>query len=481
MTREAFFLLALLYLFWPGILPAQDPMRILTIGTIAIEGAEKTRHQVILNEMVLLLGDSISADQVEATLQRSEQNIYNLALFNEVTIESYELHGELHLIVKVTERWYLFGSPYLQVEERNSYDLVEALTALDFHRLVYGASVEWRNITGRNETLFFFGQLGFSQRLRLDLILPTLSRNRIGHRLGIGFRNQHEIIIGTENGRAQWRRVETEPLIRVWNGYIGARRRIGLYKTLYARLSYDHIRMSDSLYAFSLENQAPGTLTSADGLEYYPSLTVQFFEDQRDYRGFPLSGWKYQLLGRWSGMISGVSTTGFGKIGATWAHHLPIGQRFNFSYGTQHLFSIGDSIPFFAKSFLGISQSEFIGVSTNLRGYEPYAISTTYMGIFKTEWKYAIIPRQILHFEEIPYRRFQDLQIGLYLSMFADVAYLRDEAFNGVDQTMHRQLLSGYGVGLNVIGFYDMLLRVEYTRNHLNQGGLYFHTDLQNK
>lgn len=478
--RKALFLALILGSSLPYLL-AQKNSELLTIETIAIEGAHKTRHQVILNEVTFEVGDQLSQEELDAALLRSRNNIFNLGLFNEVAILPTRLREKIIILIRVVERWYFLGSPYIQVEERNSYDLINALLDLDFHRLVYGGSFQWKNVTGRNETITMFGQLGFSQRLRIDVLRPSLSRQKLDHRFGLGYQNQHEFIIGTEDGLAQWRRVDNEPIITLWKGYIGARRRFGIYRMLSTELRFEHYRFSDSLYSFSLENGPASTITTQNGREYFPSLIVQFYEDKRDYRSFPLSGWKYQLLGRFSGGPGGISTTSFGKVGVTWAHHLPISERFNFSYGTQHLLSMGDSIPFFSKSFLGISQSEFSGLSTNLRGYEPFAISSTYMGVVKSEWKYAIVPRQILHFSEIPYPRFRDVQIGLYLSAFMDVAYLRDDAFNRADQTFHDQLLTGYGLGLNLIGFYDMLLRVEYARNHLNQGGFYFHTDLQIK
>lgn len=462
-------------------LPAQPEDLFLRVETIAIHGAIKTRHQIILNELAFVKGDSLKETDVEALIERSRNNVFNLGLFTSVQVAPYVVEQSLTIVISVQERWYFLGTPYLQVEERNSYDLVYAITNLDFRRLVYGASIQWRNITGRNETLTLFGQLGFSQQIMLDIVRPTLSRKSLDHRFGLAYRNQHELIIGTEDGKAQWRRTASTPLTRQWKAYIGAKRRIGLYKTLYVELKYEHFRFSDSLYAFSLEGGPARTLTTLDGLEYFPSIQIQFFKDKRDYRGFPLSGWKYQILGRITGGPAFLATTGFGKIGGTWAHHLPVGRRFNFAYGTQHLLTVGSRLPFFSKSFLGISQSEFSGVSTTLRGYEAFAAGTTYMGVIKSEWKYALVPRQFLHFEQIPYPRFKDLQIGLYLSAFCDIAYLRDDSFNGADQSLTNQLLTGYGIGLNVIGFYDMLLRVEYARNHFNQGGIYLHTDLQIK
>lgn len=477
MWRSLLFLL----LAWPPLLhPAPSTGRVV-VGTVAIEGAQKTRHRVILNEMTVQQGDTLDEAAVESALARSRDNIFNLGLFNEVSIRSYPIDQTIHLIVKVVERWYVVGAPFLEVEERNSYDLVNAVLALDFHRLVYGGSVQWRNITGRNETLTVAGHLGFSQRLSVDFLWPALQFSRLNSRFGLRYNNQHEAIIGTEGGKAQWRRVENEPLQTSWEAYAGVRKRFDLYKTLYVELHYHYFHFSDSLYAFSLEGQPASTLTNTSGEERYPGLLVQFYEDRRDYRGYPLSGWKYQVMGRITGGPEQVASTSFGKVGLSWAHHVPVGRRWNFAYGSHHLWTIGRRIPFFAKSILGIDRSEFLGLSTNLRGYQPFAMASTYQGVVKSEWKYALFPRQILHIDQIPYPKFRDVQLGLYLTAFFDAAYLRDDSFSNADQSFQGQWLYSYGCGLNLIGFYDMLLRAEYAWNHLGQGGLYFHADLQIK
>ncbi|MCB0840459.1 MAG: hypothetical protein KDD99_27525, partial [Bacteroidetes bacterium] len=113
--------------------------------------------------------------------------------------------------------------------------------------------------------------------------------------------------------------------------------------------------------------------------------------------------------------------------------------------------------------------------STELRGYEKYALSGTFVNMNKAEIKFAIIPRQIVHLDYIPSPKFQDTPIGLYLSGFIDTGYILDRSFNNHDQFLRNTFLTGYGLGLHIIGFYDVLLRMEYSRNHLNQGGIYFH------
>ncbi|MEZ4777019.1 MAG: POTRA domain-containing protein [Bacteroidia bacterium] len=455
---------------------------LLKISGITVIGTQKTKDWVVLRELTFHIGDTLSARSLESKIERSEQNIYNLGLFNEVKIMPQPIGADIHIIITVKERWYLLGAPILGVEERNTYDLVQALGRRDFRRLVYGLSLSWRNVSGRNETLTFDGQLGFSKRIYVDFFRPALFRKaNIDGRIGLRYIDEKEIIIGTEAGNVQWRRVSQEPFQLSWEGLLGARKRFSLYQNLYAEISYQTFSFSDSLYQFQLNGGDARYITQNNGREFFPSLILTFSDDRRDIKSFPLKGYKYQLLFRYVGPKGNFASTSFYKIGATWAHHIPLGRRWNFAYGTHNMLAVGDSIPFFAKNFVGISRSEFAGVSTNLRGYEPYAIDGTFVNMNKAEVKFAVIPRQTLHFGDIPMQRFQDTAVGMYLTAFVDTGYILDESFNNQDQYLKGKFLTGYGVGLNIIGFYDILLRVEYSRNHLNQGGIYLNTTVQIK
>ena len=55
---------------------------------------------------------------------------------------------------------------------------------------------------------------------------------------------------------------------------------------------------------------------------------------------------------------------------------------------------------------------------------------------------------------------------------------IEDNTLSDFDTTFKGKNLLGYGIGLNIIGFYDMMVRVEYSRNHLGEGGIFFHSSL---
>lgn len=448
----------------------------LYVQTISVLGNRKTRNPVILRELTFQVGDSIPTDKLPELVIRNQQNLYNLGLFNTVIIHPEILQGNIYFILTVQERWYIFPVPRIKIEERNTYDLIDALTSFNFRRFAYGLSLNVRNMTGRNESLFIYGQLGFSKRLTIDYKQPALfPRQNIDMTAGFRFINEKEVIYGTERGLVQWGRVETEPFQRSHSSYFGLRKRFSVYSSIFGEINYNHYSFSDSLYTFQLKGEQARYVTNDLGKEYYPSIVGGYTYDRRDIKAFPLSGIKYQAFFRVTGGPESIATTRFAKIGATWAHHLPLSKHWNFAYGLHQVFTLGKQLPYYEKNFIGVKRREFPNISSNLRGYQPYAIDGSSVSMGKAELKYALIPRKIVHLPNIPFKRFQHMPLGVYLTAFGDFGYIADSSFNNQDPFLKNKLLTGYGLGLNLIGIYDFLLRVEYGRNHLGEGGIYLH------
>lgn len=447
----------------------------LHVQTINLLGNRKTKKSVVLNELTFREGDTLLQHRLEEVLERNRQNVYNLGLFNEVQVDHEELNGNLYIIIEVKERWYVFPRPHIRVEERNTYDLITAVAEGDFSRLAYGASVRWRNVGGYNETLRFYGQLGFSKRLYLDFLRPGLFGNgRVDFVTGLHHIHEKEIMYGTERAAVRWGRVESEPTQRSYNMYVGLRKRFSVYNSLYGELSYKHYRFSDSIYTFLLNGEQANFIPNDRPLEQYPSLILSYACDLRDVKAYPLKGYKYQVFGRLAG-VPGASSVQFAKLGFTWAHHLPLNERWNIAYGTHHIYTFGRDVPFFEKSTIGIRRREFPNISTTLRGYQPYAIDGSYVMMTKSELKFALLPRKIYHMDEIPFKRFQDFPLGIYLTSFFELGYVSDHTSSNQDRFLRDTWLRGYGAGINIIGIYDILLRIEYARNHLGDGGIFLH------
>jgi outer membrane protein assembly factor BamA len=454
----------------------QAPLKVPVVG-IRLIGNKVTRPWVIERELTFAVGDSLLLSDLYEVLKQNRRNVLNLNLFQTVEVLPVRLQNALAVQITVKERFPLGGQPIFAIEERNSYDIIGAFMTRNFRRLVYGGVGISRNLTGRGELIDLGIQWGFSRRLRVRFVRPNLfPRFNLDLRAGVAFTEQPEIMVGTVAGTVQWITLERETLQRSFEVHAGLNKRWKQYHSLYTEVNYHQYRLADSLYAFMLEGHPHRYLTTETGKEQYFGLKVVAQVDRRDWRSFPQEGYLLRGMARLAGGPG--ATTQFAKLGVSWAQHLPLGGRFNFAYGLQSIYTFGKQVPFFEKSQVGILRTEFAGISTELRGYEPYVIAGTFLNLAKAELKFAVLPYQNFYWEWIPIPGIRNLAFGCYLSAFVDLGYVEDESINNQDRFLKEKVLSGYGLGLNLIGIYDMLLRIEMARNHLGQPGIYLHGTL---
>lgn len=429
----------------------------LVIDSIRVQGVKKTKPLVVLRQMTIQMGDTIQTDALEEIREINSNNIYNLGLFNDVVIEEDIEAGHISYSISVKERWYIWPQPYAALEERT---FNEWWQDKDLDRLVYGMGLEWKNVSGWNDRLYFYAQNGYTRRATLIFNRPFLfAKAKIDGKFGLYWVNDKEIGYNTVNGVLQLARLEND---RIRNYFIGTAtfgKRFGARRQLQLNLSYLYYHLQDSIRDFN-----PNYLTNSGNVEHYPSVGLSYIEDQRDWHAFPLKGYKYSASLRMRG-LPGIGTSVFGKAAFSFSHHIPLSRRWNFAYGTQNFFLLGDRVPYFDKYF--------IGFGSFLRGYEYYVIDGSFVNLTKAEWKFALLPRKIIHAKWIPLRKFQDFPLGLYISAYADAGWVHDGTFNNQDNYLKDRMLLGYGMGLNLITIYDSLFRLEYSRNLLGLGGVY--------
>lgn len=447
-----------LLMFLPILLAAQ----MLTVADIHVFGTQKTKSFMVTRVMNFEVGDKLDKASLKETIRVNHDNIYNLAIFNKVEIKDSINGDSIYFDVTVKERWYLFPISYVAFEERTFGEWWEDK---DLDRMVYGLGAQWRNVTGRAEDFYFYGQLGYSRRFSIVYDRPfIIPKWKIDGGFSYRYVNRKEIGFGTEDGILQLARLTREQMQTSHSATASLKKRITPRKIFTLGFSYQWFRPHDSV-AFYNDRY----LTTTNSIERYPSIFLRYVDDQRDIQSFPLEGYKLQAGIRQSG-FGFAGTARFMKGNFRYAQFIPLGQsgRFNFSWGIQEHFLFGNEVPFFDKNFLGFDNF--------VRGYEKYVIDGSFMHINKAEMKFAIIPRHIIHVKQIPFRRFQDFPIGLYLTLFADAGIVIDETFSNSDQFLKDRLLTGAGAGVNFITIYDLLLRLEYSFNHLGEGNFFLST-----
>ena len=428
-----------------------------TVSSINVTGNKRTKEKVITRQLTFTLDDEIDLDQLDEIIEKNENNVYNTGLFNVVKLTGKIDGDQIAFTIDVKERWYIWPIPYVDLEERTFNEWWEDK---DLDRLVYGLGVEWQNFTGWNDRLLLYGQNGYSRRISVQLRRPFIFG---GPNTDALFTYRHvsnkEIGYATEDGILQLARLQDHRIRNSHTGSVMFTRRLSPRKQLQFSASYQYFRLHDSIQYFN-----PLYLTNGNRVEQYPILGFAFVNDQRDLFSFPLKGHKLSFSIRKQGLF-GWGTSDFAKFSASWSHHIPIGKRLNFAYGNQTFMLLGKQVPYYDKYF--------VGFGSFLRGYEYFVIDGSFVNLTKFEWKFAIIPRKIIHVPWIPFKKFQDFPLGVYISLYSDNGYVSDGTFNNLDRTLKNQHLFGYGVGLNVITIYDSLIRLEYSRNHLGFGGIF--------
>ena len=348
------------------------------------------------------------------------------------------------------------------VEERT---IVEWWKDKDADRLVLGMAFVVNNCRGRNESLWMNVQTGYSKKLELYYSIPfIIPKKRIGLNFGYSYINKKEIGYGTENGILQLLRVPGKPMQVSHEAEVEFTKQFNPRMGIETGLQFNWFQPLDTIEYYNRKFlSSPGRKT-----EYYPTATIYFYRDERDVRPYPLKGFRYTVRLEISG-FPGLSTTRFTKATISVAHHVPLSKRFNFAYSNRTWILFGKNVPYSKKAYLGY---EYF-----IRGFEKYVIDGSFINLTKAEFKFAVIPRRIIHIKQIPFKKFRDFPIGLYLTAFGDAGYISDETYNNDDPTYKNMILSGYGFGLNFLSMYDSQCRFEYSFN--NQGKRGFFVDLR--
>ena len=106
-----------------------------------------------------------------------------------------------------------------------------------------------------------------------------------------------------------------------------------------------------------------------------------------------------------------------------------------------------------------------------MRGLEYYVINGVAGGVLRGTVKNELISLNVRN--PIKSKTHDKIPFRVFVKAFGDLgyAYSRDPG----NSVLNNKLLRTWGAGIDIISFYDIVLRFEYTFNQLKQDGLYFH------
>jgi outer membrane protein assembly factor BamA len=439
------------------------------VKAISIKGNKKTKEWVILRGLTFQVGDSLDMNQLNEKMTQSQQNIYNSGLFTVAKLSHTLEKNTLSLLIEVVERWYIYPKGGVALEERNAHDFFQKVKNNNglrdvFHRSSANAHLSWRNITGNADGFWAGGSYGFTNSGYMGYFHPNIwKKQQIGGEANAYFWQRNEVIYGSINGKGKWGKNQGKPLQTSIGGSIYLYKRIDNYQGLSARISYDYYAFADTIGRMNATYT-----TNRRHKEMYPALVLSYGCDKRDVKAFPLNGFRFRTAFRAVGFAP-FSSARFLKFGINWAQYLPLSKRLFLSYQFQNVISFGRKIPYFEKNSLWFSSGGLPDFAPEIRGYEGYIADASFFSVTKLEIKYALLPHRIIHLKYIPFKKFQDMPLGLYLSTFLDAGTILDNSYNNSDNYLKDRLLYGYGIAANIYTIYDKVYRFELSRNNLQQ------------
>ncbi|WKN31270.1 BamA/TamA family outer membrane protein [Porifericola rhodea] len=436
--------------------------RLLTIDKIFIIGNQRTKERIILRELNIKEGYAYNTEELNEALILDRRKLMNTQLFLDVKLSLIQLNENVaDIIVRVSERWYTIPSPFFKLADRN-FNVWLSNQNRDWSRVEYGLKFYKYNFRGLNEQVYFFFQLGFTRQLAMRYRIPYIDKaQKNGLEFGFSFSETANINFTTEGHRLLF----TDSLKDASQskiGLVGWRYRPNFYRNHYVELRYNDVKIKDTIRSLN-----PEYFLNEGNRQQYFALSYSFENDHRDFVGYPLKGY------RWEAEVSKLGLGIFDEVNlfrlrAEAAKYLPLGKEFYYAgIGRGYLSSLKKQ-PYANLTGLGFSRRW-------IRGYELDAIEGQAFLMQQNTFSKKIFAREFDVSQVLPIEQFNNIPLAIYLKAYFDHGYL----WNDIDYIRNKPLanryLYGYGIGVDIVSFYDFVLRLEHSWKHDGSSGIFFH------
>jgi hypothetical protein len=414
--------------------------------------------------MQVKAGDSILLVNLNTELEKARQHIYNTTLFVEVAVEPIIISAfdfDIKIIVK--ERWYIFPLPELQIVDGTLNEWLIKYKG-DLDRLNYGIKFTHFNLTGRKDQLRIHLLNGYTRTISINYSNPYSNAALTnGFSVGAGYFQNRETAYKTsyDNEIVFYKRND---FVRyAWEIQLGYSVRRGLKLAHSFGINYSHVNIDDSIISTNYNRAYFNKPTSKIGyVDLYYALR---YTDVNNVL-YPLTGFSYSTaIGKrglgFSGGINQLSLDG--EYNKYWS----LGKKWYVSAQIQGNIKLPFKQAYINQQALGYGNNYIRGMEFKIIDGVAYAISK--FNLKREIFKFSVntIFKKSKTLNKIPFR--------IYAKTFADMAYSYNE--EEFVSRLNNTFLGSAGIGLDIVTFYDLQIRIEYSLNQLGQKRLFLHND----
>ncbi len=431
------------------------------VNTIIISGNKKTRSRIIQNELLFKKGDRIAKCDFYQLIGKSRQNLLNTSLFNFVYIKYIFTNSEIvDFEVKVDERWYTWLLPIFEQADRNFSSF---LKSADWSRINYGIYLKQENFRGLNEILKLKLRIGYLNEA--EILFSSAPKN---HKLRWGtsfnYAAQNQVSYAITNNEAIYFKTGNSFIEQQLASEMFLHYRHGFYNRHKLTLSYKSFNIKDTL-----ANLNPDYLANSSNFMDYISLEYKYNHDLRDSKTYPLKGNMFE---------GSIARNGLGILNSEvqnftlklmFQQYCALRKRLYYAFIFGGLANSNKKNPFVISN--GLGYREF------LNGYEYNVIESDNYAYLKNKVLFELIPTKTTNINFINLNQFSKLHYAVYLKAFFDTGYVHKENPH-TSNSLSNSMLYSYGIGLDLVTYYDKVLSINYAMNKTGYKGLYIHLNL---
>jgi outer membrane protein assembly factor BamA len=459
-----------LTLFLVGFAHVLSSQTWLVVDAISVSGNKKTKDRIILRELTIEPGDSITLIELNPVLEANRLRLMNLGLFAEVlmNVKTWDTAtNRVGISVEVQEAWYVYPIPTFELADRN-FNVWWVDYEHSLRRVNYGFNLYYSNFTGHLDYLKVKTQFGFTRKFEVDYTYPYINRAQtLGLSGGFLHTRNKAINYATFEDKQQFFGPfdEGPDLLRRTRARLGLLYRPGLQFFHFLEFSFNR-HVIDSTISNTLN---PDFFLSGSQQRFF-SVQYDMTIDRRDVIAYPTRGYfagvniRKDGLRIWDDLDQLFLTAVFRpyfSLSENWSLGLIAQGRVAANRSQQ---------PFYNSRALGYEEGY-------VRGYEFYVIDGLDYGLFKTDVRWNFVDREINWGRLMPLQALQQMSLKIYLDVFADVGYANNP-FYADGNPLANTMLYGYGVGLDFLVYFNKLVQVQVSRNRLGELGVYLTWEL---
>ncbi len=460
--------------FLPFISSAQDSILSDSVKyhivNVVYSGNKQTKNFIIERELAFKLNDTLSGSKIKIAAKHSEDNLQNTSLFNFVTVLATPVgetssNGITPIIISVSvkERWYTWPTPIFDVAEQNVN--VWWRNGHNFQRASYGFFL-WRyNFRGRKESIALICRFGYSQQFGGQYAIPSFNKKRtFGVTLTGTYTRNHEVSFATRNNKLVFYKDNINRIRGETSGSILFSYRKGVYWKQTFDLRFTNLTIYDTVVDLNPDYFVNGR----SQMEYF-TISYHLVHDSRDIKAYTLRGnfEDFEITKHGLGILADEKLNLI-AMAASLRMYQEIYPRVFLAEMIRGRWNPSRNIPYYHQRALGFG--------TYIRGYEYYVIDGESYGVAKFSVRYQLLKPHIYKFPFLPVEKFNTFHLAVYGGLYADAGYVQDRESTLSDHNeLGNSLLFGYGAGIDVVTYYDVAIRFEYSFNIKGENGFFLH------